>query len=396
MRVLLGLRLCLTLLGVGLGAAFAAAVGYPSEMVAGVALMGLGLVVLVAQTTLQIPLIAELRLGTVASVDVARQGLQAGLVAALVVAGATLLPFLAVTIPVHLVLVIWTAVLVRGTVSLRPSFALGEWLELLRPALAFALAVAVGVIYLYTAQILTSLVTSERETGLFSAAFRVFVIVAGVPALLVSGALPLLSRAAQDDRARLANIVRGLFSGMLFLGGGVTVAFVAGAGPIIAIVAGPGFESAADVLRIQGTALLITFVIATWGFTLLAEHRHRAMVYANLAALATSLTTVALLAASVGANGAALGSLFGEIVLAAGYLLALTRGRRELRPDLRQVVRVVVAIVVALGCVLLPVPAVVSTALALVVYGVAAYLLGAVPDDLIAQLPDRLRRRLQS
>ncbi|CAN5522963.1 hypothetical protein BH20ACT19_BH20ACT19_06920 [soil metagenome] len=396
MRVLLGMRISLTVLGVGLWAGFAVAAGYPTEMVAGVALMGLGLVVLVVQTTLQIPLSAELRLGTVATIDVGRKGLQAGLIAALVAAGATLLPFLAVTIPVHAVLVAWTAVLVRGAVSLRPSFVLSEWIELARPALAFALAVAVGVIYLYTAQILTSLVSTERETGLFSAAFRVFVIVAGVPALLVSGALPLLSRAAVDDRARLANIVRGLFAAMLLLGGGAAVAFVAGAGPIISIVAGPGFEPAADVLRIQGAALLLTFVIATWGFTLLAERRHRAMVYANLAALATSLTTVGLLAASAGAIGAALGTLLGELVLAAGYLIALTRVNHDLAPGLGQALRVGVALAFAAACLLLPLPAVAVTAIALLAYVVAAYAAGAVPEDLIAQLPETLRRRLRA
>jgi O-antigen/teichoic acid export membrane protein len=392
MRVLLGMRLSLTVLGVVGAAGFALAAGYPSEMVAGVLLMGVGLLFLVVQTTLQIPLNATLRLPAVAAIDVGRQGLQAVLIAALVVAGASLLPFLAVTIPVHAVLVLWTAALVGSAVPLRPMFSLRAWLELARPALAFSLAVAVGIVYVYTAQILMSLVATERETGLFSAAFRVFVILAGVPALLVSGALPLLSRAAQDDDARLANIVRGLYAGMLVLGGAAAVACVVGAEPIIDVVAGPGYEPAADVLRIQGAALLASFVVAAWGFTLLARHQHAGMVYANLAAFVISATTVIILSGPLGEVGAALGTLLGEVVLLAGYLWALSAGRRELRPELRDTGRVALALAAAGAAALVPLPPVARTALALAAYGLVAYYAGAVPDDLMAQLPNRLRR----
>jgi O-antigen/teichoic acid export membrane protein len=395
MRVLLGMRISLTVIGVAVAEGFAIAAGYRSDQVVGVLLMGLGLMVLVLQTTIQIPLNASLRLTAVTAIDVARQGMQAGLNVALVVAGAGLLPFLGVTIPVHLVLLVWTVALVRWAVPMRPLFSVREWVNLARPAVAFALAVAVGIVYVYAAQILISLVASERETGLFSAAFRVFVILAGVPALIVSGALPLLSRAARDDQERLASIVRGLFTGMLLLGGVAATACVAGAGPIINLIAGPDYAPAAAVLRIQGAALLVSFVLEAWSFTLLAQHKHRPMVYANLGALVVSAATVLILANQIGARGAAFGSLFGELVVATGYLMALTRGRADLRPDVRRVARVALALGAAGAVALLPLPEIPRAGLALLTYGVVAYAAGAVPDDLLAQLPPRLRRGLE-
>lgn len=395
MRSILGMRLSVTVVGVAIATGFALVAGYRHDMVVGVVIMGVGLLALVVQTTLQIPLSAGLRLGAVSVLDVARQAMQAALTALLVFAGAALLPFFTITIPVHLALVACTAALVGRTISLRPSFSVREWGALVRPMLVYSLAVAVGIVYVYTAQILMSLVASERETGLFSAGFRVFVILAAVPSLLASAAFPLLSRAALDDQERLARVARGLFAGTVLVGGAVAVACVVGADPIIALIAGPGFEPAAAVLRIQGVALLLTFVIAAWGFTLLAQHRHRAMVYANLAALVTSSVTVLLLAAGFGELGAALGTLLGEVVLAAAYLWALTRERRDLRPDLRQVARVAVALAAAGGVALLSLPTAVSVALALAAYGAVAYFAGAVPEDLIAQLPAQLRHRLR-
>jgi O-antigen/teichoic acid export membrane protein len=357
--------------------------------------MGVGLLFTVLQTTLAIPLNAELRLGTITAIDVARQALTAIAFAALVAAGAGILPFLAVTIPVHALLVAWTAVLVRGRVPLRPTFHAQEWAALIRVSIAFALATAVGITYQYIAQVLTTFVADPEAAGLFAASFRVFIVMATVPGLLLTSALPLLSRAAQSHQARLANAVRGLFEGTVILGAAAAITCVVGAEAIIEVVAGSEFAGAADALRIQGAVLFLTFVLATWGFALLALHRHRALVVTNLAALVATATVVSILAASMGEEGAAIGTVVGESVLAGGYLWALTRYRPDLRPPLRAASRSVLAAALALAAgLLLGLGPVVDTAVALIVFGVLLLVLRAVPPDLLALLPEPVRRRL--
>ncbi len=395
MRTLLGMRLVLTLVGVA-AAAVVIALGrdWGWEVVVGTALMGIGLLFTVLQTTLAIPLNAELRLGTITAIDVVRQVLTAACFAVLVAAGAGILPFLAVTIPVHAGLVIWTLALVRGRIALRPSFALDEWRALVRVSFAFALATAVGITYQYIAQIITAFVSDEDAVGYFAASFRVFIVAAAIPGLLVSSAFPLLSRAAQQDPARLANVVRGLVQGTVILGAAAALTCVLGAPAIIEVVNGPDFEPAADALRIQGAVLLITFVIATWGFTLLALHEHRAMVYANLAALVTTATVVAVLANESGEEGAAVGTVVGESVLAVGYLWALTRRRPDLRPPAAALRSLAAAGLGIAAGLLLSAGAVADTALGLAVYGIGLVVLRAIPEDLLALLPDGVRRRL--
>jgi O-antigen/teichoic acid export membrane protein len=396
MRTLLGMRLLLTVAGVGLATAVVAtAEDWGAELVVGTALMGVGLLFTVVQTTLAIPLNAELRLGTVTLIDVTRQALTALAFAALVAAGAGILPFLAVTIPVHALLVVWTAALVRGRVPLRPAFDTREWASLIRTSIAFALATAVGITYQYLAQILTTFVAEPEEAGLFSASFRVFIVAAAVPGLLLTSAFPLLSRAAQSDQVRLANAVRGLFEGTVILGAAVAITCVLGAEAIIEVVNGPQFAGAADALRIQGGALFVTFVIATWGFTLLALHRHRAMVVANLASLAATAAVVSVLAAAMGEEGAAIGTVVGESVLAAGYLWAVTRGRPDLRPPVGAAARSMLAAGAALAAgVLLGVGPVVDTVVALIAFALLLLVLRAIPPDLLVLLPERVRRVL--
>jgi O-antigen/teichoic acid export membrane protein len=386
---LLGLRVAITSLSVALAAVLLAGVATDGGTVAaGVALSGVGIVLMVVQGAFQVPLLATLRLGTAAGLDVARAGLQTAGFAVLASAGAGLLSFLSVAIPVNAVLLVVTVLLVKGTVPLRPSFSRTEWLALVRPGIAFSLATAVGIVYQYGAQILTAAVASPEESGWFAAAFRVFILMGTVPAVLVSSAFPLLSRAARDDARRLAAALHGVLSVTLLLGGAAALGCTLAAGPIIDVAAGRDrYEPAVGVLQVQGVVLLITFVIAAWGYTLLALHRHRSMVWANAAAFLVSLCSVIPLAAAHGAQGAAYGTLIGESVLALGYGLSLARFDRELRPRWSAVVRVGIALVPAFAIALIPgLSDIATTGLALAVYATAAWFTGAVPAELVNHL----------
>lgn len=392
MRVLLGLRLALTCAGVVVAMVVAWALGYDHQMVIGAGLTGVGLIFAVIYATLSIPLAAEIRMGAVTGLDVARQVGVAALFVLLVVLGSNVVGFLAATIPVHLALVFITLAMVRRSVPLRPSFDRSAWLALVRPTITFALATAVGAIYVYTALVLTSLVSTKYETGLFGASFRVYVIVAAVPGVLVTTAFPLLSRAARDDRERLRYATQRLFEGTTVLGGAALIGCVLGAAPILSVVAGSDYDGAVPVLRIQGVALALTFIISTWGFTLLAMHRHKEMIRANAIALVISAVTVLVLARSHGARGAAFGTLLGECWLAFGYVWGIAGGDRLMRPRFRLAVRVLPAVVLGLLPWFLPVSDVVSTILGLGIYGVALLLLGALPEEIREHLPGPLAR----
>jgi O-antigen/teichoic acid export membrane protein len=387
MRSLLGLRVGLTLLGVGVAALLALALGY-EELVLGTVLAGLGLALTVVQTTLTIPLAVELRNLPVAALDVWRQAFTTALYAALVVGGAGVVAFLSVNIPVGLVLAVAAGLLVRGRVPL-PTFDPHGWGRLLRTAAVFALAAAVGTVYLFTAQILVAAVADARETGLFAASFRTFVVVGSIPGLLIAVAFPLLSRAARDDRDRLSYAVQRLLDVSIILGLGAALAVVTGAPAIMQVIARDSFADAVLPLRIQGVTLLATFVLAPAGFALLSLHLHRPILIANGAALTVMLVSVGPLAASSGATGAAVGTVLGETTLAVGYLVALRRLAPATFPKLGRAPRVLAAALPPLAVLTLGLPAGVAAVLALAVYAVLLAVLRAVPDELRELVPRR-------
>jgi O-antigen/teichoic acid export membrane protein len=394
MRDLLGLRMVLTTIGVVLVAAFALAAGYDSALLVGAVLAGLGTIALVVQHTHTIPLTAALRMGTLSALDLARQALTVGAIVLLIVLGAGVLPLLAVALAVNLVLIAPTAALAKHQISLRIGLRPRHWLALLRLTVSFSLATAVGTVYVFTAQILTSLVASGHQSGLFAASFRIFIVLAAVPGLLVAGTLPLLARAARDDRERLAYALQRIFDVSLILGVAVTLGTLAGAQFMINVVAGHEFAASAGVLQIQGIAMIASFVVAGWSFALLSLKRYNLLLLVNLAAFVVSCSLTIVLAGGHGAKGAAIATICGETTLALGSLAALVRGHPEFRPKLRIVLKVALAAApAALLATATSIPSLPRALLVTAAYALMIVLTRAVPDEVVELLPPRLRRR---
>jgi len=394
MRDLLGLRVTLTLIGVTLATAFALAAGYDTALLAGTVAASLATVALVLGHTLSIPLAASLKLGTMSLLDLTRQALTVVAIVALVALGAGVLPLLCVTLLVNLLLLPPTAALVRGKISMRMELRPRHWRALLRPTVAFSLATAVGTIYVYTAQILTSLVAGAHQSGLFAASFRVFIVAGGVPGLLVGSALPLLARAARDDRQRLAYALSRIYEVSLILGVAASLALLGGASFVIEVIAGPAYAAAAPVLRIQGLAMIATFVLAGWSFALISIKRYGALLAVNTAALIVSCALTLALAASHGAQGAAWATICGESTLAAGSLVVLLRGHPELRPPMAILAKVAFAAAPATVLALASgLPSLARALLAVALYGLLIALTRAVPAEITQLIPAPHRPR---
>jgi O-antigen/teichoic acid export membrane protein len=390
MRNLLGARLGLTAAGIVAAVGFAVGAGFDGELVAGIALAGVGVGCNVVQSMLAVPLAAQLRLGTQTLLELGRQVVLVALLVLCVLAGAGVLPLLAVTIPAGLLSVLATAWLVRGRIPLRPSLHADEWPRLIRLAVPVALTLATGTIYVYLAQVLTDLLATERESGLFAASFRVFMVVAAVPGLVVGAAFPVLVRAARDDQTRLSYALDRLFATMVVGGGLLSLGLSVGAPVAIEVVAGPAFDDAVPVLRVQAWAMLASFVLAPAAFALLSLRLHRRIVAANLLGLATSAALTVALAPEEGAMGAAVATLVAETVLMLATLAVLVQVRPDLRPHLAVVGKTALALGVSVPAVIVSgLPALPATVLAAALYTAVAFATRAVPAELRDLVPRR-------
>jgi O-antigen/teichoic acid export membrane protein len=390
MRNLLGLRLAITAAGVAAAVVFAVVAGYEGLLIAGTVLAGLALLLNVAQQMYMIPLGTALKIAWVSALDLARQLASVLAVILLVVAGAGLLPFLAVPLPVGLLVLVMTIVLVRGAIPFRPAFERTQWKHVLQLTLVYSAAAAVASIYASLTVVIGSLLPSDKEIGYYGASFRVFSVLSAMPLLAVNLAFPILARAAENDESRFRYVIQRLFETSLIFGAWLSLATILGASFAIHIVAGPDFAPSVPVLQIQGAALVATFLTVTWGTGLLALHRHRALLLANLVGLATSGLTTILLVPDHGAKGAAIATLAGESALALSYTVALLGRDRRLRFEIAVIPKVMVAVAVALLIALIPglerLPLVVAASAA---YFAVLWALRAIPKELPASFMGR-------
>jgi O-antigen/teichoic acid export membrane protein len=389
-RSLGGLRLVLAAAGVLIAVGFAALARYGATLVLATAVVGAAMIATVLQDTYAITLTAQLRISWLAAADLVRIGVLALGILALVLAGAGLFPFYIAMLPAAIAAALLTAWLVHREIPLRPSFEPKAWRGLLGDTLTFSLATAVIAVYFRVALIVVSLVANSSETGYFAAAFRVVEVLISVPALLVGVAFPIFARAARDDRVRLAYAVGRVFDSVWLVGLGVALALVVGAPFVLSVLGGTSYGPAGVVLRIQGIAMVATFVGSVWAYTLLSLHRHREILVVSLVALALTLALTASITALDGARGAAIGTTIAE------YAFVLMMGAAVYRSGIRPAITwaaVPKSLVAAgLGVATLAIPHVadvVRLVAAMAVYAVTLLALRAVPSELIAELPWR-------
>jgi O-antigen/teichoic acid export membrane protein len=388
-----GLRLVCVNVGVLLAVGFALLSGYSSTLVLGTLIAGVGVVLATIQTTYSLPLIARLQLGWVTAVETLRQLGTTVVIIALVIVGAPLLPFWVATIPAGIAATAMSAYLIRRSMPLLPAFDREVWRSLLRRTLPYSMAAAVGVIYFRLAILIMSHVSTGLQTGYFGASFRIIEILFVVPQLIVGSTLPIFARAARDDRARLDYALGRTFDVCLLLGLGVGLSLVTGAGFIIDVIAGPKFAPAADVLRVQGIALISTFIGAVLGYALLSLGRYRELLLVNLAVLILSGALTAVLASKYGALGAAGATTTVEIIYTG--LLAIAVVRAGIQPQISLAVMPRAALAALLGALaLVPagLPDVLRPVLGLAIYGLALVAMRAVPRELLEQVPVLGRR----
>lgn len=380
------LRLLLTPTGTVAAAGFALAMGYGSTVVVGVLLAGFGLTLLNVHLTLVQLLAVDLRLTAVAVLEVLRAALTLGAVAAAAALDAGLLWYFAVGIAVGGALLALTPLVVRQARLVRPRPRRSA-LELLREAAPLAVVVALNVVYFRALVVVTSQVGTPVDAGLYGASFRIVEMLAALPYLLLSTALPILAVDVQSHPERYARVQGRMTEAALIVGLGTAIVTAASAETVVPALGGDEYRAAVDVLRIQAFALVPLFLVTSWTLGAVARGTTRPLVLANAAGLVLVVVVGVALVAAYGAEGAAVAAVGGEVALAAlVYAAGAGRGRGAGAASAGRVVRVLAAGVLAAAVAYaLPWPLVAAVAAA-VVYVVLLLVLRALPPELAEQV----------
>jgi O-antigen/teichoic acid export membrane protein len=361
---------------------FALVAGYPREMVVGTALAGGGIMLVAIGNSMLVPLTVDLRNAGIAFVEMLRAFIVLVGVLLLVVAGAKLDAFLALQILVGLTVLIMVPLLVGRAGVVRPRWDRVRQRALMRTALPIAAALVLGQVYFRLVIVLMSLISTPEEVGYFGGSLRAMEALIALPILVASVALPVMTAAAQENRARLRYAIEGLSEGAVIAGMLIILVTIRAADPVMRAIGGAEFEPAGNVLRIQVVALLFIALYQIWTVALVALGRQRQLIFTNAAGLAAVAIFAAILVPPLGAKGGAIASVSADIILAGliYWRLHVSVGRVTVKTSF--LIRVAIAAVASGVAMLLPIGDIPAAILAAIVFLGVGLAVGMVPKEL--------------
>jgi O-antigen/teichoic acid export membrane protein len=379
---ILGQRLLVMPVAVGLIVCFTVAADYPWRMILGTILAGTGAFVAALANSLLVPLAVELRNARLALVDFVRQAVTLVGVALLVAADARLTAFFVVLIASGLAMLALVPIVAGRHALMRPRLDRSEQRTLFTTALPMAIALGVGQVYFRLVIVLMSLISNPRQTGYFGGSLRAMESLINIPVLIIAVALPLLTAAARDDHPRLRYAVRGLSQAGVITGVLLVLVTWRAATPVMAIIGGTAFRPAGAVLRIQVGALVFVMLYQIWSGALLALGHQRELILTNAIALLGVAGFASLLVPRFGAQGGAAASVLGDALLAGLIYWRLHRATGNVSVSRGFLVRVAVSALAACAVLVIPgLPDFAAAALAGVVFLAVGHLVGMMPDE---------------
>lgn len=382
--VIFGIRLVLATIGVAVAVLFAVAAGYDGVMLVGAAVAGAGVVGLAAVSALTLPLNVELRNLRLVLVELCKQLVQLAGTVGFALAGAGLLAFFGVQAIVGIGVLLVLPLIAGVRIIVAPRFDRAEWSRMIRVALPIALAGVLAILYLRILVVIGSLVLDGRELGLFVTSARAVEVLSGLPLLVVSVVLPVVSVAARDNPGRLLYVAQRLLEASLAIGVLFALVLSVGARPAVLLLGGHHFADAAPVLAIQAWMLVTVFVVQSCVMLLVAMHRQSDIVRANVIGLAFVLVAGLVLLPAAGARGGALAALVADVLLMVTMLAFVRRTEMGRQLASGTVPRIVAAggVATAVGL-LLPIPDIAAALVAGLVLIAGLALLRAIPSEAI-------------
>lgn len=390
-RALIGLRLITsTVTSIGI-VTYAILKDYPSDLVWGLVAAGFGICALSLAISYSVPLQATYRLGQVAALEAGRQALQMTLMIVFAITFANVGWLMAAFLPTGIGVAIAAGLMARELSPIAPSFDFAEMRRLLVAAGTFAFTAAIGANYPFVAQIVSNSVMSANDSGMFSLAFRVFIVGMAAFSAAIGGAFALLVTAVtEEDRQRLAFATRRLAQSSLLAGVGCAIGMVTGAGFIVAALGGSEFTDAVPVVAVIGIAFPGTYLALVTTMILLADSHFKALVVRAAFGAAASIGITVVLANAWGPVGAAAGIVAGEYILGALYASKVWMIDRAALPDAIWIFGVFAIGAIACATALLPLPSVLNAAIGGIIYLGLALLLKLIPPELLNPIKSRL------
>jgi len=206
----------------------------------------------------------------------------------------------------------WLTQAQLGGVGLRFNRAI--WRELQTTALPLGFFLVVLNLYSYVDGVMLGVMRGNVETGLYAAAYRTYEGMSYLPSIIASVLTPRLSDLFVSSRSEHKRIALTGLAGAVGLAVVVGITAYALAMPLIVWLFGGEFAPAASPFRILCVGLPLVFAIWVLHAIIISVNREGLLVKTALVGLAVNVSLNLYVIPRMGADGAALATVIGELV----------------------------------------------------------------------------------
>jgi O-antigen/teichoic acid export membrane protein len=211
-----------------------------------------------------------------------------------------------------LALAAWLTNAQLGGVGIRFDRAI--WRELQTTALPLGFFLVVLNLYSYVDGVMLGVMRGNVETGLYAAAYRTYEGMSYLPSIIASVLTPRLSELFVKSGREHKRVALAGLGGSVALAVAVGTAAYVLAQPLLVWLFGDDFAPAASAFRILCVGLPLVFAIWVLHAIVISVNRESLLVKTALVGLAVNVSLNLYVIPRMGADGAALATVLGELV----------------------------------------------------------------------------------
>jgi len=197
-----------------------------------------------------------------------------------------------------------------------------DWRALVRQSVPVGLGTLFHSVTSRTAIALLLILAGPLETGLYSAASRIPLVLRNIPSAFLAAVIPVMA-AHQEKSEAVQKLFRKSFAIMMALAVPLTVGFYLLARPLILLLFGEQYEASVANLQILSWAIPPMFAGMVFGHVVLSQdHLVKKVPWVTGTAFVVILLSCLILIPRYGDEGAAYSVLITHLFISTGYFLA--------------------------------------------------------------------------
>ena len=210
-------------------------------------------------------------------------------------------------------------------VQLIPRFDLKYWWTFVKEAMPLGAALVLATIYFRVDTIMLGALQNDYAVGIYGAPHKIVEVILSVSTIFMTSVFPVLTNAFDQSRERAQRIFQKAYEAMHLITWPIIFGILAVGTPLMVLIAGEEFEPSGAVIKILIFAIGLSFVGATFNYSLIASGNQKYLALPYLFATFFNIVANWFVIPKYSYIGAAVTTVATELIVVVIVLIIMRR-----------------------------------------------------------------------